>query len=364
MTAAAAFAQSDRAEAARNPMAGNPAAIAAGKTLFGQACAACHGADARGDRGPSLTGNLTRGNVDGEVFLNIRNGLRGTQMPGFSQLTTDQTWQLVSFIRSVGVAAPATVGAENVAGNATTGKAIFEGKGGCVGCHMVAGKGGLAGPDLSAAGKVAAAQLLGKINNPNQVAAPGGGRGRGGRGGPARPATVTAKTKDGATYRGAQKGNDAVSVQLLDTNGKFRSFEKAALAELKIEAKSLMPDDYAKKLTGTEIGDVVAYLKSLDGTDLTKLAAGTGVTWERLRDSAKEPQNYMHYWGDLAGQHYSALNQINTQNVKGLQAKWAVQMPGDGVVQAIPLVVDGVMYTTGPAGGSLEVRRRRDKSDR
>jgi alcohol dehydrogenase (cytochrome c) len=364
VTAGAAFAQSDRAEAARNPMAGNPAAIAAGKTLFGQACAACHGADARGDRGPSLTGNLTRGNVDGEVFLNIRNGLRGTQMPGFSQLTTDQTWQLVSFIRSVGVAAPATVGAENVAGNATAGKAVFEGKGGCVGCHMVAGKGGLAGPDLSAAGKVAAAQLLGKINNPNQVAAPGGGRGRGGRGGPARPATVTAKTKDGATYRGAQKGNDAVSVQLLDTNGKFRSFEKAALAELKIEAKSLMPDDYAKKLTGTEIGDVVAYLKSLDGTDLTKLAAGTGVTWERLRDSGKEPQNYMHYWGDLAGQHYSALNQINTQNVKGLQAKWAVQMPGDGVVQAIPLVVDGVMYTTGPAGGSLEVRALDAKTGR
>ena len=57
-----------------------------------------------------------------------------------------------------------------------------------------------------------------------------------------------------------------------------------------------------------EITNVVAYLKSLDGSDLTKLAAGPGLTWERIRDSAKEPQNYLTYWGDLSGTHYSGLN--------------------------------------------------------
>ena len=46
-----------------------------------------------------------------------------------------------------------------------------------------------------------------------------------------------AKTKDGKEYRGVQKSADAVTVQMLDMAGVYHSFEKASLAELKIEAK-------------------------------------------------------------------------------------------------------------------------------
>ncbi|HZL56100.1 MAG TPA: c-type cytochrome, partial [Bryobacteraceae bacterium] len=103
LTACCCLAQSDRAEAQRNPVAGNPQAIAAGRNLYNAACVACHGADGRGDRGPSLvSGNLTHGNADGEVFITIRSGVRGTQMPAFTQFTTDQTWQIVSYVRSLG----------------------------------------------------------------------------------------------------------------------------------------------------------------------------------------------------------------------------------------------------------------------
>jgi PQQ-dependent dehydrogenase (methanol/ethanol family) len=351
------FAQSDRAEAQRNPYAGNAQAIAAGRTLYNQACVACHGAEGRGDRGPSLvSGTFSRGSADGEIFINIRSGIRGTQMPAFASFTTDQTWQLISYIRSLAApAAPAPATNETVAGNASAGKAIFEGKGGCLSCHTAAGAGTSVGPDLTAAGKTPAQQLLAKIENPNQVAGGGRGRGRGrGRGG-SRPATVIVKTKDGHEYRGAEKAVDAFSVQMIDTAGKYHSFEKAELAEFRTEAKSLMPDDYSRRLSGAEIQNLVAYLKSLDGSDVAKLAAGPGLTWERIRDAAKEPQNYLTYWGDLSGRHYSTLNQINTRNVKNLQAKWAVQMPGDGIVESIPLVVDGIMYTTGPVGTSAQV---------
>src|SRR5947199_144900 len=218
--AAACFAQSDRAEAQRNPYAGNPRAIAAGRTLYSQACVACHGADGRGDRGPSLvSGTFSRGGADGEIFINIRSGIRGTQMPAFASFTTDQTWQLISFIRSLAApVAPAPATNETIAGNASAGKAIFEGKGGCLGCHTVAGAGTSVGPDLSAAGKTSTQQLQAKIENPNPAAG-GGGRGRGGRGG-GRPTTVIAKTKDGHEYRGAQKAADAFSVQMIDTAGK------------------------------------------------------------------------------------------------------------------------------------------------
>ena len=76
-----------------------------------------------------------------------------------------------------------------------------------------------------------------KSQTPTRHRAGAGGRGGrgGGRGGPQRPATVIAKTADGHEYRGVQKGVDSFTVQLVDTDGVFHSFEKAKLADLKIE---------------------------------------------------------------------------------------------------------------------------------
>jgi PQQ-dependent dehydrogenase (methanol/ethanol family) len=355
-TAVLCFGQSDRAEAQRNPFSGNPQAVAAGRILYKQACVACHGADARGDRGPSLvSGSPAHGNADGEIFLSIRGGIRGTQMPAFASFSSDQIWQLVSYLRGLsGTPVAASAAGEKVAGDAAAGQAIFTGKGGCSACHQVNGVGTPVGPDLSTAGRMPAQQLQARIVNPNPAVA-GGRGGRGGRGGPARPATVIAKTKDGHEYRGTQKAADSFSVAMIDMAGRYHSFEKSELADLRIEAKSLMPDDFSARLSSGGIQNVVAYLKTLDGSDPSKLAMGSGLTWERIRNAEKEPQNYLTYWGDLKGRHYSSLDQINTSNVKNLQAKWALQLPGEGIVEAVPLVVDGIMYTTGPVAGAAEV---------
>ncbi len=275
-------------------------------------------------------------------------------MPAFSNFTTDQTWQIVSFIRSLAGNEPVTLTSrETVSGNAAAGKAVFEGKGGCLSCHQVNGAGVNVGPDLSAIGTKPAQQLQASTLHPNQPPAPGG-RGRGGNR-VLPPATVIAKTKDGKEYRGVRKAQDSFTVQMVDTAGHYHSFAKSDLADLRIEAKSIMPDDYEKRLSPEEVQNLMAYMKTLDGSDLTKLAAGAGLTYERIRNAEKEPQNWLTYWGDLGGKHYSSLNQINTNNVKNLQAQWAVQLPGDGIVQSVPLVVDGIMYTTGPVGGTAEV---------
>ncbi len=347
-------AQEDRAEAQKNPFSGNAQAVAAGHSLYNQACVACHGTDAKGDRAPSLaTGVFARGNADGEIFINIRSGIRGTQMPGFNQFSTDQIWQVVTYLRSLSAssALPLT-SREIVPGSPSEGRLLFTGKANCAACHQVNGIGTAVGPDLSAAGLNSVQQLHAKIVDPNQ-ASPNAPRGRG-RGFPIRPATVTA-TLNGKEYRGIQKGQDSFAVEMVDTAGVYHSFEKSQLSALKVESKSLMPDDFAKRLTKPEIDNLVAFLKTLDGQQVSQRRTGEGLTWNRILNAEKEPQNYLTYWGDLGGKHYSALNQITTANIKNLQAKWAVQLPGDGIVESVPLVVDGIMYTTGPVGGTAQV---------
>jgi len=176
----------------RNPFAGDAAAVVKGRELYGQICVACHGAEGRGDRAPALANAAFKhGASDGAIFLSIRNGVRGTQMPAFADFKADQVWQFVSYIRSL----------NKSSANTTTATA--------------------APPDLTA---------------------------------------------------------------------------------------------------------------------------------DRIRKARSEPGNWLTYWGDYGGQHYSILNQITTANVRQLQAKWALQLPGDGIVESVPIVVNGVMYTTGPPG--------------
>jgi PQQ-dependent dehydrogenase (methanol/ethanol family) len=329
-----------------NPMANNGDAVAAGRRLYDQACQTCHGGEGRGDRGPALTtGKFPHGSDDGDIFRNIRNGIAGSGMPAFSILTADQIWQVVSYIRSLSGAAAAPPN-EAVPGDAAAGETIFFGKAACGACHQVNGRGGIVGPDLSAAGKGAAQSLRAKIIEPNDDPDVNGRARRG-------PGVVVVKTKDGREIRGSRRAEDTYSLQLVDTSGKLLLLDKAHITEERYEFKSLMPDDYAKRLTAAEIQNVVAYLKTLDARDFAKTIQSDipgGLTFDRLRHSGAEPQNWLTYWGDYQGQHYSALKQINTTNVRQLQARWSAQLLGQSSLEATPLVVDGIMYTTGSPG--------------
>jgi alcohol dehydrogenase (cytochrome c) len=83
-----------------------------------------------------------------------------------------------------------------------------------------------------------------------------------------------------------------------------------------------------------------------------------GVTFERLRNARAEPQNWLTYYGAYDGQRYSALDQITTATVRGLRPAWIFNYHLLGLYpaatnpafEAAPLVVDGVMYVTGPHG--------------
>jgi PQQ-dependent dehydrogenase (methanol/ethanol family) len=117
-----------------------------------------------------------------------------------------------------------------------------------------------------------------------------------------------------------------------------------------VENKSLMPADYATRLSAADITNLVAYLHGQQARDLNKTSAqpmaSGGVTSDRLRNSKAEPQNWLMYWGDYQGTHFSPLKQIDPANVKNLQAAWAMPVPGATTLEMSPVVADGVMYVT------------------
>ena len=73
--------------------------------------------------------------------------------------------------------------------------------------------------------------------------------------------------------------------------------------------------------------------------------AAREVTTSRLHNADNEPENWLVYGGTYRSLRYSALDQINVDNVHTLKAAWAFQA---GVqehgLQSTPLVADGIMY--------------------
>ena len=156
----------------------------------------------------------------------------------------ESIWQLVAFVR--GLNAPAFE--SNVPGNAEAGSAVFYGKGGCTGCHMIRGRGGYVGPDLSNIGMGRSYRLLKEaLLEPSARLALGF-------------QAVSVTTGDGRKINGVAKNNTNYSIQVLDAKGELHLLEKKDLREVVFHTQSLMPGDYGKRLTAAEVENVLAFL--------------------------------------------------------------------------------------------------------
>ena len=236
--------EGEKKDEKKNPFIGDLKAIEAGRALFANGCAACHGGEGQGGRGPNLRERVYWHPVDDEtLYRAVKNGIPAGGMPA-ANLPEDQTWQVVAFVRSL--TSPAI---ENKApGDPKAGEELFWGKAGCGGCHAVQGRGGRLGPDLTNIGGARALpQLQQAIVDPDAEISPG-----------YQGAQVL--LKNGKTLRGVARNRTNYSLQLQDADGSLHLLSMNDVSQITLMKTSLMPSDYSKRLGSQEIENLVAYL--------------------------------------------------------------------------------------------------------
>jgi putative heme-binding domain-containing protein len=228
-----------------------PIDVEDGGRLYRANCAICH--DAQGDGVPGIDlghGKFRRAKSDDDIAAIIRTGIPGTAMPP-NNFTDFAALTIVAYLRSMAAATATTTSG----GVPARGKAIYEGKGNCAGCHRIRGVGARVGPDLSDIGNLRlAGELERSVVDPDAEIL-------------AQNRHFRAVTKDGATITGTLLNEDKYSVQLLDSNGRLVSLKRANLRESAFVEKSPMPS-YKDKLTQQELSDLVSYLVSLKGVEI------------------------------------------------------------------------------------------------
>jgi cytochrome c oxidase cbb3-type subunit 3 len=245
-----------------NPLANDPKASKLGEFQFRSNCAFCHGLGARGGgRGPDLTRAQKRhGTSDADLFRTINEGVPGTAMPpnGATQqgvgMTETEIWQVIAYIRSVQVKAPA-----QPLGDAAHGKTLFLGTAACSTCHMVEGKGGRLGPDLTTTGSARATEyLIDSVRDPSRRLAQGISEAM--KEFSQEYETVKVETADGQKFTGVVLNEDHFTVQMMDQREQLHLFEKDKLRSYEKSRESLMPAYDQKMLSDKDLQDILAFL--------------------------------------------------------------------------------------------------------
>jgi putative heme-binding domain-containing protein len=257
-----AYSQGDSAKSSSNPFHGNEQAIAEGRDIYNRSCTGCHGYDgASGDRAPALAaaGRRYQRTSDTDIFDAITKGIPNTGMPP-SGLSEDVAWKATSFIvslRGTAIDAPAK-------GDVAHGEQVFKGKGECTNCHMLRGKGGLLGPDLSnLADRRTVGAIRSSLSKDENHHVFDGGAHDAALAPLATYKSVRIVTSSGQTITGILKNEDDFSLQVLGTDNKLHLLSRARVKQVIYEPKSLMPTDYDKRLTSEEFQDLLAFLSRL-----------------------------------------------------------------------------------------------------
>jgi mono/diheme cytochrome c family protein len=230
-----------------------PDAVAAarGEKVYTANCAFCHGAKATGGEGPDLVrSSLVLHDENGEqIGPVILKGRPDRGMPSFS-LTAEQVADVAAFLHMrVELAVDrALYKVHNVVtGDATAGKAFFNGPGKCNSCHSPAG-------DLAHIGsKFEPSDLQGQFLYPTISDS---------KAGAASSPAVTVTLRNGQSIRGTLKRIDDFSISMFDSSGAYRSYSRD---DVKVEVEDRLAS-HRKLLdlyTDSDMHNMLAYLVTL-----------------------------------------------------------------------------------------------------
>jgi putative heme-binding domain-containing protein len=216
----------------------------AGAPIFAANCAGCHGADGRGgEHAPNIaTAPEVQRLQDRDLAGIIRHGISGAGMPAFPSFTSDQVEGVVKYLRRLQGRGDIV----KLPGDPKQGETLFFGKAQCSDCHMVKGRGGFIGGELTYYGAEAKPdQMRAVIRDPEKNL-------------PADKKATTVITRDGQKITGMLRINDNFSLSLQTPDGQYHFLPKSELTQVDIGSRSLMPA--AAGLSDQEVDDLISYL--------------------------------------------------------------------------------------------------------
>ncbi|HEV2444982.1 MAG TPA: c-type cytochrome [Candidatus Sulfopaludibacter sp.] len=220
---------------------------AVGRKIFESQCALCHGQTGGGGRGPSLNRPALAHAPDDDALRQVISGGIPPEMPGAWQLNPHEVASVAAYVRSLGAVAP-----EKLPGDPANGERVYQ-RSECANCHMIGGAGVGFGPELTAIGSRRNGSFLRqKVTRPAAAL-------------PDDFEYIAATPAAGTAVRGIRVNEDSFTIQLKEAGGRFHSFRKSALRDLRrLEHQTPMPS-YEKLVTGADLDDLVAYLAGLRG---------------------------------------------------------------------------------------------------
>ena len=236
------------AHAQARPAAAGPSDMAAGQRIFDAQCAWCHGNGGDGGTGPNLHGKLRHATTLTSVVDIITAGIPGTDMPAFrSPLTERSIRQTATYVMSLSRST-----ARPGRGNAERGAAFYQSSG-CGSCHVVEGRGGILGPELTTiGGRRGALYLREAVVRPAASHPPG-------------YLVVRAVPASGAEVRGIRVNEDVFWIHIRDASGTVHTLQKSELTRVDRELDATLMPSYESQLSAAQLDDLIAYLSTLRG---------------------------------------------------------------------------------------------------
>jgi putative heme-binding domain-containing protein len=217
-----------------------------GARTFSTNCSGCHGADGHGgERAPNIA---TARNIvalsDEDLIAIVKKGMPGTGMPSFAFLGDQGVKDVVSHLRHL----QGKTSAVQITGDPAAGRTLFFGQAECSQCHMVKGEGGYIAADLTDyANGIPHETVERVITKPDATLA-------------SSSTMVELRLRNGELITGVARAEDNFNITVQTKDGRWHTFDKTKLADLKHTDHSLHPRDYGTRLSAKELDDLVSYL--------------------------------------------------------------------------------------------------------